>query len=173
MRRASRLSRTYAEHHRSQSAASALQGPSHCTHNPGTSGAHRRDRASQQKYWLLIALVGVSLINLRSPASELNSKEPMQPSIIVADNRAELTQKFCKADPTTEHIVVLPTSLFVDSEEVICPGGPYKLYRIINYYDQDDFDYYLDPPFGSSKRLGCDGKGGRSMTLVAVNCRPE
>jgi hypothetical protein len=30
---------------------------------------------------------------------------------------------------------------------------------------------YLDPPFGTTSRLGCDGKAGRHMNAVAVNCR--
>lgn len=96
-----------------------------------------------------------------------------QPSIITVSSPAELQEKFCAADATTEHVLVLPAAMFVDSEELICPVGPYKLYRILEHNDPDDFEYYLDPPFGTTGRLGCDGKGGRSMTYVAVNCRPE
>ena len=73
---------------------------------------------------------------------------------------------------TAEHVLVLPAALFVDSEELICPSGPYKLYRILEHNDPDDFEYYLDPPFGTTIRLGCDGKAGRNMKTVAVNCRP-
>ncbi len=68
--------------------------------------------------------------------------------------------------------MVLPATLFVDSQELICDSGPYKLYRIIEHDDPDDFEYYLDPPFGAEFRLGCDGKAGRSMKTIAVNCRP-
>ena len=96
-----------------------------------------------------------------------------QASIIEVSTPAELQDKFCAADATSEHVLVLPTSMFVDSEELICPVGPYKLYRILEHNDPDDFEYYLDPPFGTTGRLGCDGKGGRTMKFVAVNCRPE
>ena len=96
-----------------------------------------------------------------------------RPSIITASSPAELQEKFCAADATTEHVLVLPAEMFVDSEELICPVGPYKLYRILEHNDPDDFEYYLDPPFGTTGRLGCDGKGGRTMKWVAVNCRPE
>ncbi len=92
--------------------------------------------------------------------------------IIQATDHKELNEKFCAASPEVEHILVLPASLFVDSQEVICDSGPYKLYRIIEHDDPDDFEYYLDPPFGAESRLGCDGKAGRSMKTIAVNCRP-
>jgi hypothetical protein len=93
-------------------------------------------------------------------------------SIIQAKDHAELKEKWCTADPNVEHVLVLPASLFVDSEELICDGAPYKLYRIIENDDPDDYEYYLDPPFGHTTRLGCDGKAGRTMQTVALNCRP-
>lgn len=93
--------------------------------------------------------------------------------IIEAKDHAELTRKFCAANPKVEHVVVLPAALFVDSEQVICPNGPYKLYRIVEHDDTDDFEYFLDPPSYSKEiRLGCDGKAGRTMKTIAVNCRP-
>jgi hypothetical protein len=67
--------------------------------------------------------------------------------------------------------MVLPASMFVDSDELICPSGPNKLYRILEHNDPDDFEYYVDPPFGDTSRLACDGKAGRLMTTIAVNCR--
>ncbi len=94
-------------------------------------------------------------------------------SIIEASSHGELQEKFCAADPRKELVLVLPARLFVDSEQVICDGGPYKLYRIVSTYDTDDFEYWLDPPFYErGKRLGCDGKAGRNMQTVALNCRP-
>ena len=93
--------------------------------------------------------------------------------IIEAKDHADLTEKFCAANPNMEHVLVLPASLFVDSEQVICESGPYKLYRIIEHDDTDDFEYFLDPPvYGKENRLGCDGKAGKSMKTIAVNCRP-
>lgn len=93
--------------------------------------------------------------------------------IIQAGSHAELSEKFCAADPRKEVVLVLPARLFVDSEQVICDSGPYKLYRIVSVYDTDDFEYWLDPPFYErGTRLGCDGKAGRNMQTVALNCRP-
>ncbi len=93
--------------------------------------------------------------------------------IIQAKDREELNEKFCAANPNLEHIFVLPASLFVDSDQVICDNGPYKLYRIIEHDDTDDFEYFLDPPiYGKANRLGCDGKAGKTMQTIAVNCRP-
>ena len=93
--------------------------------------------------------------------------------IIQVKDYAELTQKFCAANPNVEHVLVLPASLFVDSQQLICDNGPYKLYRIIEHDDTDDFEYFLDPPiYGKANRLGCDGKAGLTMQVIAVNCRP-
>ncbi len=92
--------------------------------------------------------------------------------IIQVKDHAELTDRWCTANPKVEHILVLPASMFVDSEQLICDGGPYKLYRLIEHDDPDDYEYFLDPPFGKKTRLGCDGKAGRTMQTVALNCRP-
>ena len=93
--------------------------------------------------------------------------------IIQVKDHAELTEKFCAANPNVEHVLVLPAPLFVDSQHLICDNGPYKLYRIIKHDDTDDFEYFLDPPFyGKANRLGCDGKAGLTMQIIAVNCRP-
>ena len=92
--------------------------------------------------------------------------------IIQAKDHTELNEKWCTADPNVELVLVLPASLFVDSEQLICDSGPYKLYRVIENDDPDDYEYYLDPPFGHTTRLGCDGKAGRTMQTVALNCRP-
>ena len=92
--------------------------------------------------------------------------------IIEARDNAELARKWCAANPQLEHVLVLPAALFVDSEQLICDGNPYKLYRLIEHDDPDDFEYFLDPPFTNTVRLGCDGKAGRTMKTVALNCRP-
>lgn len=93
--------------------------------------------------------------------------------MIQAKDTAELTQKFCAADPNVETIVVLPSALFVDSQELTCGSGSYKLYRIAKADDPDDFIYFLDPPLHARAiTLGCDGKAGKSMKSVAINCRP-
>lgn len=93
--------------------------------------------------------------------------------LLQVKDAAELAQKFCVANPNVETIVVMPASLFVDSQALDCPSGTYKLYRIAKSDDPDDFIYFLDPPLhAKSITLGCDGKAGKNMQTVAVNCRP-
>jgi hypothetical protein len=117
---------------------------------------------------LAAGLAGVSAVR-----AEPDPQAGADALIIEAKDHAELTTKFCAANPTIEHVVVLPASLFVDSEQLICPNGPYKLYRIVEHDDTDDFEYFLDPPSYSKEiRLGCDGKAGKAMKTVAINCRP-
>jgi hypothetical protein len=115
------------------------------------------------------ALLGVGPASSRAePAS--SSADAL---IVQAKDHAELSEKFCAANPNVEHIFVLPASLFVDSEQVVCDSGPYKLYRIVEHDDTDDYEYFLDPPiYGQANRLGCDGKAGKTMQTIAVNCRP-
>jgi hypothetical protein len=98
---------------------------------------------------------------------------PADALVIQVKDRAELHDKFCAANPNIEHVLIAPASLFVDSQQMICSGGPYKLYRIVEATDTDDFEYYLDPPiYAKGNRLGCDGKAGLAMQSVALNCRP-
>lgn len=113
----------------------------------------------------MLASVGPALSDPAPQASQI--------PIIQAKDHAELTEKFCAADSNIETILVLPASIFVDAEQVICDSGPYKLYRIIEHDDTDDFEYFMDPPiYGKANRLGCDGKAGKTMQTIAVNCRP-
>ena len=135
---------------------------------PATKPTASADTGAGALSWLAITTV-LTLAYAAAPAHA----DADGPSIVVASTPAELQAKFCTADATKEHVFVLPAAMFVDSEELICPVGPYKLYRILEHNDPDDFEYYLDPPFGTTGRLGCDGKGGKTMTWVAVNCRPE
>lgn len=106
-----------------------------------------------------------------TPASVMEPAGLATPVIEVA-TFDQLGEKFCTAGQTRDLIMVLPASLFVDARELICPHGPYKMYRIIEHNDPDDFEYYVDPPFGAHQGLGCDGKAGRAMEVLAVNCRP-
>jgi hypothetical protein len=119
----------------------------------------------------VLATAGSGLSEDKVPASEPQPSWP--PIVIQVKDRAELIDKFCMADSNLEIIVVLPASLFVDAEQMLCGSGPYKLYRIIEATDTDDFEYFLDPPiYGQSNRLGCDGKAGKTQKIVAINCRP-
>ena len=122
------------------------------------------------RFAVLMAMASV----LASTELAFSQSAPATPDtlIIQVKNHTELTDRWCAANPNVEHILVVPASLFVDSEQLICDGGPYKLYRLIEHDDPDDYEYFLDPPFANKTRLGCDGKAGRTMQMVALNCRP-
>jgi hypothetical protein len=117
----------------------------------------------------IAAVLAIAGPAFSEPASVAEGPDAL---IIQANTSAELKEKWCVANPNVEHIFVLPASLFVDSEQLICDGGPYKLYRLIENDDPDDYEYFLDPPYANKTRLGCDGKAGRTMKTIAVNCRP-
>jgi hypothetical protein len=117
----------------------------------------------------IAAVLAIAGPAFSEPASVAEGPDAL---IIQANTSAELKEKWCAANPNVEHIFVLPASLFVDSEQLICDGGPYKLYRLIENDDPDDYEYFLDPPYANKTRLGCDGKAGRTMKTIAVNCRP-
>lgn len=121
---------------------------------------------------LIASLSFVAVVAVSVPGFADTALTAADVSVIRADSYEELTEKFCAASPDVEHILVLPAALFVDSEEIVCDSGPYKLYRLIEHDDADDFEYFFDPPFGDDARLGCDGKAGRTMEVIAVNCRP-
>jgi hypothetical protein len=121
---------------------------------------------------VIFAAIG-SVLASAGPVSSTAAPATSDALIIQAKDRPELNKKFCAANPNIEHIFVLPASLFVDSEQVICDSGPYKLYRIVEHDDTDDYEYFLDPPsYSKGSRLGCDGKAGRTMQTIAINCRP-
>ena len=123
--------------------------------------------------WVPCLFLG-ELICVSATLTVLAAKTVIADSLVInADDSAELQTKWCVADPNVDHIFVLRSSLFVDSKPLLCGHGPYKLYRIVERDDPDDFEYYIDPPPGDEKRLGCDGKAGRKMETIAVNCRPE
>ena len=107
------------------------------------------------------------------PALAAPEDDSAWPNIVKAKTYDELKEKWCAAARDKTHIFVLPASLFVDSRELMCDSGPYKMYRVMPSDDKDDFEYYIDPPFGAENRLGCDGKAGVKVKVVAVNCRPE
>jgi hypothetical protein len=117
----------------------------------------------------IAAVLAIAGPAFSEPASVAEGPDAL---IIQANTSAELKEKWCAANPNVEHIFVLPASLFVDSEQLICDGGPFKLYRLIENDDPDDYEYFLDPPYANKARLGCDGKAGRTMKTIAVNCRP-
>ena len=121
---------------------------------------------------LVVSVAMAAVLASAGPAFSDSVPATSDTLIIQAKDHAELQEKWCAANPNVEHIFVLPASLFVDSEQLVCDSGPYKLYRLVEHDDPDDYEYFLDPPFGNKTRLGCDGKAGRTMQTIAVNCRP-
>lgn len=121
----------------------------------------------------IAALTFASVLAVATPAVSNPSATLSGISIVQAKDHKELNKKWCTASPDTDHIFIVPAALFVDSRELICDSGAYKLYRVVAADDPDDFEYYIDPPFGKENRLGCDGKAGLKMKVIAVNCRPE
>lgn len=122
---------------------------------------------------LVVFTLLIMTVAFATPAVSESPDEPAWPDVIQAKTFEELQQKWCAAKRDVSHIFVLPSSLFVDSRELVCDTGTYKLYRVVSVDDPDDFEYYIDPPFGKENRLGCDGKAGLKTQVVAVNCRPE
>jgi hypothetical protein len=122
---------------------------------------------------VVVLLLGAGPVFSEDEAPVSDAQSPWPPIVLQVKDRAELVEKFCAADSNIETIVVLPAELFVDAEQMLCDSGPYKLYRIIEATDTDDFEYFLDPPiYGKANRLGCDGKAGKTQRIVAINCRP-
>jgi hypothetical protein len=122
---------------------------------------------------LVASIPFATLVAIATPAVAESPDQAAWPDIIQAKDFDELSQKWCAASRDTDHIFVLSASLFVNGREVVCDTGAYKLYRVISADDADDYEYYIDPPLGTENRLGCDGKAGLKMTVIAVNCRPE
>ena len=123
---------------------------------------------------LVVPISLAALLAIATPAAAASPGQAAWPDIIEAKDFDELSQKWCAANRNGIHILVLPASLFVNSKELVCKEtGTYKLYRVIPDDDADDYEYYIDPPFGKEPRLGCDGKANPKMDVVAVNCRPE
>lgn len=122
---------------------------------------------------LLASIALASVLAVATAAFSESTATPPDTSVIRVNDHDELNKKWCEARTDIDHIFILPASLFVDSRELICNNGAYRLYRVVAADDPDDFEYYIDPPFGKEKRLGCDGKAGLKMKVIAVNCRPE
>jgi hypothetical protein len=122
---------------------------------------------------LVVSLPFAALFAVATPAVAEPSDQAAWPDIIQAKDFDELSQKWCAASRDVDHILVLPASLFVNSRELVCDTGTYKLLRVVPTDDSDDFEYYVDPPFGKADRLRCDGKAGLKVEVVAVNCQPD
>jgi len=137
-------------------------------------GRNHSDFLIEEPMSRLVVFISLSTtLALATPAVCESPEEVAWPDVIQAKDFDELSQKWCATPRDVDHVFVLPASLFVDSRELVCDTGSYKLYRVVSVDDPDDYEYYIDPPFGKEDRLGCDGKAGLKTKVVAVNCRPE
>lgn len=119
---------------------------------------------------LAASLPFAAILAIATAAAAGSTDQAAWPAITQVKDYNELSQKWCAASRNVDHIFVLPASLFVNGREVVCDTGTYKLYRVVPADDSDDFEYYIVPPFGKANRLGCDGKAGLKVEVVAVNC---
>ena len=124
---------------------------------------------------LVVSVAIVAGLASAGPAFSEQAPATSDASIIQAKDHAELNEKWCAADPSVEHVIVLPASLFVDSQQLVCNGSIYKLYRVIENDDPDAF-YEVRPPFLPVTLLGGGWQTAAAMTLRppsrrAARCR--
>jgi hypothetical protein len=93
----------------------------------------KRERQKMDRLVVCVAIAAV-LASVGPAFSEATASGPETSDtlIIQVNDRAELTEKFCAANPNMEHVFVLPASLFVDAEQVICDSGPYNYIGLSN-----------------------------------------
>ncbi|MEM7441701.1 MAG: hypothetical protein AAF414_00065 [Pseudomonadota bacterium] len=93
---------------------------------------------------------------------------------LVSDTRDAdgFTSAFCAADRSTQHIFVLPMSVFQEGGEVTCDHGTSTLRMSEPSDDPGHAVLNIDPPEGVADGFDCDGKADLGMSLVAINCLP-
>ena len=79
---------------------------------------------------------------------------------------------FCAADRGTQHVFVLPSSVFGERRSIDCAHGTAALRRVEPADDPGHMVVNIDPPAGVADGFDCDGKADVGMSLVAVNCLP-
>lgn len=84
----------------------------------------------------------------------------------------EFTEKFCSVSRDSQHIFVLPITVFKEQKSVSCADGESKLRTSEPEDDPGHIVLNIDPPHGSKASFDCDGKADIDMTSVAINCLP-
>ncbi|MEM8563805.1 MAG: hypothetical protein AAGF57_16325 [Pseudomonadota bacterium] len=93
--------------------------------------------------------------------------------VSTTSTKAEFTDAFCASDRTTQHIFVLPMSVFTEGGDLVCPSGTSTLRMSEPADDPGHAVLNIDPPAGVADGFDCDGKADKGMSLVAVNCLPQ
>ncbi len=94
------------------------------------------------------------------------------PSIVEANNYDELSDEFCAADHSMEHIFAFPAAIYDSHEKIECESGTFGLRVAEPKEDPGHKVYNIDPPHGVDNALDCDGKADTGMTVIALNCYP-
>ena len=93
---------------------------------------------------------------------------------VVSDTRDadEFISAFCVADRSTQHIFVLPMSVFQAGADLTCDFGTSTLRMSEPSEDPGHAVVNIDPPEGVADGFDCDGKADLGMSLIAINCLP-
>ncbi|MEM1360787.1 MAG: hypothetical protein AAGF94_03635 [Pseudomonadota bacterium] len=93
---------------------------------------------------------------------------------LVSDTRTseDFKTAFCAADRSTQHIFIVPMSVFQTGGELSCDDGTSTLRMSEPSEDPGHAVVNIDPPSGVENGFDCDGKADLGMSLVAINCLP-
>ena len=93
---------------------------------------------------------------------------------LVSDTRDadDFAAAFCAADRSTQHIFVVPMSVFQAGGEVTCDDGTSTVRMTEPADDPGHAVVNIDPPDGVADGFDCDGKADLGMSLIAINCLP-
>ena len=93
---------------------------------------------------------------------------------LVSDTRDAdaFTAAFCAADRSTQHIFVVPMSVFQAGGDLTCDDGTSTLRMTEPSDDPGHAVVNIDPPEGVADGFDCDGKADLGMSLIAINCLP-
>lgn len=84
----------------------------------------------------------------------------------------EFTAAFCAADRSTQHIFIVPMSVFQAGGDLTCDDGTSTLRMTEPSDDPGHAVVNIDPPAGVADGFDCDGKADLGMSLIAINCLP-
>lgn len=93
---------------------------------------------------------------------------------LVSDTRDadDFVAAFCAADRSTQHIFVVPMSVFQAGDDLTCDDGTSTVRMTEPADDPGHAVVNIDPPDGVADGFDCDGKADLGMSLIAINCLP-
>ncbi|USG63207.1 hypothetical protein NBZ79_09490 [Sneathiella marina] len=92
-----------------------------------------------------------------------------------ATSYSEFTAQYCaRAYDTddTEHIMILPASVFAENKTVSCGGVTTGMRMAEDTDDPGHLRYNVDPLPGVPHSLDCDAKADVGIAIIALNCLP-